>query len=85
MTDNNLSQLVAKLSGNVIEKATAKSSFTRMMVQLSREPLQYEDNDLLDYALTKIPIEQFYEAASEKSEADDTWDEQDYVAQEMVK
>lgn len=85
MSADEISQLAERIANELTYKSMAKSQFTQMLVKLSKEPLQYEDNDLLDFAMTKIPVDQFYQAADKKHQEDDSWSEQDYVIQEMVK
>lgn len=65
-------------------KSTNKNDFTKQLVALSETPMAYEDNDLLDYALTFLPLEDFYKKAEEKYAKDKTWSEQDYALQECV-
>lgn len=86
MSDQNQIFLLAKqLTAKLTTKALSKSPFTQMMLQLSKEPLKYEDNDLLDLAMGKIPVDQIYQEAEKNVEKDNSWSEQDYVIQALVK
>lgn len=59
--------------------------FSQLMANLSKQPLVYEDADLLDYAMNRLPLEQLYTKAAEDYEKDPSFGEQDYVIKELLK
>lgn len=82
----NASQL-AKLVADQFHLNTAskKPAFASTLESLSATPLVYEDSDLLDYAMTVVPLERLYSKADEDHNADPSFGEQDYVIKEMLK
>lgn len=65
--------------------AAIKKPFSKTLQSLSETPLAYENSDLLDYAMTVIPLERLYSKADEDFKADPSFGEQDYVIKELLK
>lgn len=76
--------LSKKIATIIYVDQTAKSPFAKQLASLSESPMAYENDELLDLALTRIPLDQIYGAAEEKFKKDPTWGEHDYCIQELV-
>ncbi|KAK9451101.1 uncharacterized protein V1518DRAFT_370363 [Limtongia smithiae] len=59
--------------------------FVDILCKTAEQPLVYEDSDLLDYALTQMPLEQLYAEAEAASEQDTEWGTQDHLIRAMLK
>lgn len=81
MTSKDISH---KIATQIYAENTLKNPFAKSMMGLSESPMAYEDNDLLDLAMSRIPLETIYQAAEEKFSKDPSWGEQDYCIQELV-
>lgn len=85
MDNSSIQSLSHRVATQFYIGRSGKNPFTASLVSLSREPLAYEDGDLLDLALSKIPLEQLFTEAEKNHKKDPSWGEQDYTIQELVK
>lgn len=83
---SSISQLVEKiLDLTILNKSPQEKQFIASLHHSSKVPLQYEDQELLDYGMDFIPFERLYQKAEKDFAKDDSFGEQDYVAKELVK
>ncbi|KAK9483317.1 hypothetical protein V1527DRAFT_413542 [Lipomyces starkeyi] len=61
------------------------SPFSRELHDLSRTPLAFEDQTLLDEALETLPLERLYSEAEHAAENDKSWSMQDHLIQALLK
>ncbi|KAK9368857.1 hypothetical protein V1509DRAFT_563949 [Lipomyces kononenkoae] len=61
------------------------SPFARELHHLSRTPLAYEDQALLDEALEMLPLERLYAEAEQAAEKDKSWGMQDHLIQALLR
>lgn len=76
---------LAKLVASKVHISRAGKSFRAELEVLSKTPLIYENADLLDHAMTVVPLDRFYEGAEKDFKEDPSFGEQDYVIKEMLK
>ncbi|KAK9236392.1 hypothetical protein V1525DRAFT_407195 [Lipomyces kononenkoae] len=61
------------------------SPFASEVRNLSRAPLVYEEQSLLDEALEILPLERLYSGAEQAAEKDDSWGMQDHLILALLK
>ncbi|KAK9321801.1 hypothetical protein V1517DRAFT_325425 [Lipomyces orientalis] len=62
-----------------------QSPFSRELHNLSRTPLAFEDQALLDEALEALPLERLYSEAEQAAENDESWGMQDHLIRAVLK
>lgn len=83
---------LAKLIGEKYRSTAQKSisgeqdrKFLSTLRGVSNTVFVYEDNDLLDYALEVLPLEELYSKAEIRETEDSSWGLQDYLVMELLR
>lgn len=86
MSQVDIQNLIKSIIEKVHFRTPEETQFIATIKRVAKEPLAYENESLIDYALTHIiPLERLYSKAAKDAKEDDSYGEQDYVVRELVK